>query len=94
MSLDGTYRAVLDRIEDGLAVLEVDTDGDLCELVVDIDHLPEDARQRDAVLEVTLDGGEVVDANFEPRATRRRRKGAQRRFDRLSRRPPRDDDEE
>ena len=94
MTLDGEYRAVLDRIEDDLAVLELDVDGDLQELVVNIEHIPPAARESDAVLEVALSDGQIVDATFERRATRRRRQHSQRRFDRLSRRPPRDDEEE
>jgi hypothetical protein len=94
MTLDGQYRAVLDRIENDLAVLEVDVDGDLEELVVSVEHIPAAAREPDAVLEVILGDDQIVDATFDRRATRRRRQHSQRRFDRLSRRPPRDDDDE
>lgn len=92
MTLDGDYRAVLDRIEDDLAVLELDDDGDLHELLVTVDHLPPVARRQDAVLDVTLRDGRFVDATYKRRATRRLRQQSQSRFDRLSRRPPRDDE--
>ena len=91
---DGEYRAVLDRIEDGLAALEVDVEGDPRELVVDPEALPPAARRADAVLDVRVRDGELVDADYDRRATRRRRRRAQDRFDRLSKRPPRDDDAE
>lgn len=94
MTLDGEFSAVLDRIEDNLAVLELDDDGDLREFIVAVDHLPPVARRQDAVLEVTLRDGQFVEATYRRRATRRRRQQVQRRFDRLSRRPPKDDDTE
>jgi hypothetical protein len=93
MTLDGDYRAVLDRIEGGLAVLELNDDGDLAELRVTLDHLPPVARRQDAILEVTLRDGQLVDATYDRRATRRRRQQSQRRFDNLSRRPPKDEDD-
>ncbi|MFC7132952.1 MULTISPECIES: DUF3006 family protein [Salinibaculum] len=93
MRLDGQYRAVVDRIEDGLAVLEVEVNGDLHELVVNADCLPRVARRADAVVDVTLQDGTLRDATYDRRATRHRRRQAQTRFDRLSRRLPRDDEE-
>jgi hypothetical protein len=94
MTLDGEFRAVLDRFEDDLAVLEVETDDDLRELVVPVAELPERARRVDAVIDVTVSDGELVAASPDRRATRRRKRSAQDRFDRLSRRPPRDDESE
>lgn len=94
MTLDGEYDAVVDRIEGDQAVLEVDADGELRELVVDVEELPPVARTADATLDVTVQGGKLVDATYQRRATRRRKRNAQDRFDRLSRRPPRDDDEQ
>jgi predicted AlkP superfamily phosphohydrolase/phosphomutase len=91
---DGEYRAVLDRIEDDLAALEVDVGGDLRELVVDPEALPAAARRADAVLDVRVRDGELVDADYDRRTTRRRRRQAQDRFDRLSKRPRQDDDGE
>lgn len=95
MTLDGTYTAVVDRIEESIATLVVEgSDDELYELLLDEDELPPEARHADAVLEVVLDADELVDVTYDETETVERRDGAQRRFDRLSRRPPRDDDEE
>lgn len=90
---DGTYAAVLDRIEDGLATLQVEDGDDLHALVVDEGKLPAEARRGDAVLRVVVEDGDLADATYDPEATADRREAAQDRFDRLSRRPP-DDEEE
>lgn len=82
--------AVVDRVEDGTAALELD-DGQRRELLVDADRLPDPARRADAVLEVTVDGDTVLAASYDPEATRRRARRARERFDRLAERP---DDEE
>lgn len=91
MTLDGTYTATLDRIEDGLAVLLVESDGE----TVDERHLQEselpDAAAEGAVLEVTFEGGELVDLGYRPEETSSRRTRLREKFDRLSRRL---DDEE
>jgi len=92
VTLDGTYTAVLDRIEDDLAVLEVsDDEGDTHELVVDVDELPADGRHPDAVFEVELRDGEFTAATYDEPESRSRKAEAQDRFDRLSSRPPRDE---
>jgi hypothetical protein len=95
VTLDGTYTAVLDRLEDDLAVLEVSDDaGDTHELVVDLAALPEDGRHPDAVLEVEIADSELQAATYDDSQTESRKAEAQDRFDRLSSRPPRDVDED
>lgn len=89
---DGTYTAVVDRIEDGLATLELADDGDRYELVVDPEELPDPACHADAVLHVAVDDGDLVDATYDDAETEARRERSQSRFDRLSRRPSRDGD--
>lgn len=85
---DGTYTAVLDRLEGDLAVLVVEDDGRaIDDLVVPIEDLPEDGRQPDAVLEIEVACGDLTDATFEPAETDERAESAQDRFDRLARRP-------
>jgi hypothetical protein len=91
---DGTYTAVLDRIEDGLAALVVEVDGTSAdELLVEPTALPEEARHADAVLTVEVQDGTMVEASYRPSETERRRESAQSRFDRLAERPPSDDEE-
>lgn len=91
MTLDGTYTAVLDRIEDDLAVLEV-TDGEQTdELVVEMGALPTDGRHPDAVFDVRIAEGELQTATYDESRSESRTEAAQDRFDRLSSRPPRDD---
>jgi hypothetical protein len=88
---DGTYTAVVDRIEDGLVAMEVTTDERRHELLVPVSELPAEARQADAVLEIEVRDGDPVAARYDPAATEERTDGAQSRFDQLSRRPPDDD---
>lgn len=94
MPTDGTYTAVLDRFEEHLAVLLLEADGETVgELVVEQEALPEQARHVDAVLSVELADGELVDVTYEQAETTDRSESAQRRFDRLSERPPSADDD-
>ncbi|MUV59312.1 DUF3006 domain-containing protein [Halobacterium sp. CBA1126] len=94
MTADGTYTAVVDRFEGDLAVLLLEADGEsVAERVLDRERLPEAARHVDAVLTVELVDGDVEAMDYEPTATEERAEDAQSRFDRLSRRPPRDDEE-
>lgn len=91
---DGTYAAVLDRFEGELAVLLLEADDDLAgELAVPTDALPADGQHVDAVFAVEVDDGDLVDADYDPDETDRRRTDAQSRFDRLSERPPSDGDD-
>lgn len=93
MVSDGSYTAVLDRIEDDIATLLLEVDGeDAHQLDVDPGALPEAARQPNSVLTVEVSDGDLVEATYEPDATEERRDAAQSRFDRLSERPPGDDD--
>ncbi len=85
---DGTYTAVVDRIEDGLAAVEVTTDEQRHELLVSVGELPAEARQADAVLEIEVRDEDLVAARYDPAATEDRTDRAQSRFDQLSRRPP------
>ncbi|AQL42086.1 hypothetical protein BV210_04870 [Halorientalis sp. IM1011] len=92
---DGTYTAVLDRFEDDLAVLLVEGEEDLVgELVVEREELPEDGQHVDAVVTVVVEDGELDDVWYEEAETDERKESVQSRFDRLSERPPSDDDEE
>lgn len=90
---DGTYTAVVDRIEDTLATLQLEDDDHLYNLVVGEEELPEDARHQDAILSLSLEDEEIVDATYKPEETQERRDAAQSRFDRLSKRLPSDDEE-
>lgn len=90
---DGEYTAVVDRIEDDLAAVLIEEDGkDAYELLVDPMELPKDGQHADAVLTIELQDGELAEASYEPSETEERRESAQSRFDRLSERPPSDDD--
>ena len=89
---DGHYTAVVDRIEDALATLEVSGDDDRYSLVVDEETLPDAARHADAVLQITLVNDELAAVEYDPDETERRAETAQRRFDRLADRPPDGDD--
>ncbi|WP_226023335.1 DUF3006 domain-containing protein [Halomicrobium salinisoli] len=90
---DDRYDAVVDRIEEGLATLELDGDEDRYELVIDEASLPEAGQHEGAVYEIAVEDDRLVDARYDEEATEERSEAAQERFDRLSERPP-DDDEE
>jgi len=95
MTPDGTYTAVVDRIEDGLATLILEADGeDAAQLDVDPSVLPAAARHSDAVLTIEVQGGDLTAATYERAETEEREAAAQSRFDRLSERAPRDDEHE
>jgi hypothetical protein len=90
---DGEYTAVVDRIEETLATLEVGSGDERYNLVVGEKELPADGRHADAVLRITVIDDELADATYQPEETEQRKADAQRRFDRLSKRPP-DPDED
>ena len=95
MCAGNTYTAVVDRIEDGLAILQLESAGEVVDsLVVDEGSLPAEGRHQDAVLTVEVADGELLDVEYRPDETTERREHAQNRFDRLSRRPPSDDSDE
>ncbi|WP_123624565.1 DUF3006 family protein [Halorubrum sp. CSM-61] len=90
---DGEYTAVVDAVEDGLATVFFERDGEeVGNAVLEASRLPADGRRADAVLSVTLCGGRIESAAYEPDRTERRAEAAQDRFDRLSKRPPSDED--
>jgi len=91
---DGQYTAVVDQIEDRHATLLLEEDGeDVHELVVYPETLPSDGRHSDAILTVEITDCELAEAKYRPDETEARQESAQGRFDRLSERPPSDDDE-
>jgi hypothetical protein len=90
---DGTYTAIVDRIEDGIATLEVDAEDGLSAFEIEVVELPAEARTADAVLEITVADSTLADVSHEPDETANRASEAQRRFDRVSKRPPRDSDD-
>ena len=93
---DGEYTAVVDRLEETLAVLEVNAEDDLQELIVEEESLPADGRHSDAILHITVRDGDVVEATYDAEETNEQGERSQNRFDRLSKRPPqtdKDDDE-
>jgi hypothetical protein len=100
--LDGTYVAVLDRFEEvktavegyeEMAILLVeDGDGIVDERLIDRAELPSDGRHQDAVFEVRFEEDELVELVYDSKMTEERSQAAQDRFDRLSKRLPRDND--
>lgn len=92
---DGEYTAVIDTIEDGLATVFFEQDGEeVGSAVIDAETLPADARHPDAILTVELTDSEINRVDYDPDRTVARQQAAQDRFDRLSSRPPRPEDDE
>jgi hypothetical protein len=90
---DGEYTAVVDAVEDGLATVFVERDGEeVGNAVLEASRLPSDGRHADAVLSATIRDGRLESASYEPERTATRAEAAQDRFDRLSKRPPSDED--
>lgn len=90
---DGEYTAVVDRIEETLATLEVSGGDERYNLVVGEEELPADGRHADAVLRITVIDDELADAEYQSDETEQRQTDAQSRFDRLSKRPPGSDND-
>ena len=89
---DGEYTVVVDTIEDGLATVFFEQAGEeVGSAAIDAETLPEDARHADAILTVALTDGEFNRIRYVRELTEIRKQTAQDRFDRLSSRPPRDD---
>jgi hypothetical protein len=90
---DGAYTAVVDSIEDELATIFYERDGeDVASEVREATDLPEDGRHADALCSVEVSDGDVVDWTYEPERTQDRQDASQNRFDQLSIRPPSDDE--
>ena len=90
---DGAYTAVVDTIEDGLATVFFEQDGEeKGNAVVNAEILPEPGQHADAILSVTIEDGTIQTATYEPEQTADRQATAQDRFDSLSERPPSKDD--
>ena len=91
---DGQYTAAVDRIENRYATILLEEDGeDVHEIVVYPEVLPSEGRHSDAILTVEITDGELAEAMYRPDETEARQKSAQSQFDRLSERPPNDDEE-
>jgi hypothetical protein len=92
MLVDGTYTAVVDAIEDGLATVFFEQDGEeVGNAILAASVLPEDGRHADAIFTVSVDS-QAVTWDYEPKTTEDRKEAAQSRFDRLSSRAPSDED--
>lgn len=88
---DGEYTAVVDSIEDGLATVFVEQDGEeVGNTVIAAERLPSEGHHADAVFTVAVSGGEIETMAYLPDETKSRAADAQRRFDRLSERPSSD----
>ena len=89
---DGTYTAVLDRFEDDLAVLVLESDDEtIGQLVVDAGALPADGQHQDALFTVVVRDDELAETTYHPDRTAHRQETAQSRFDRLAGRADRDE---
>lgn len=90
---DGTYTAVVDSIEDGLATVFFEQDGEeIGDALLDAGELPEDGRHADAILSVSVADEAALEWEYRAAETERRTEAAQSRFDRLSKRPPSDEE--
>ena len=88
------YRGVLDRFEDDLAVVLLECDGKTVDdIALPRDRLPEEGRHRDALFVVVMEGETVQSMSYRPEETREKSEQAQSRFDRLSQRPPENDEQ-
>jgi hypothetical protein len=90
---DGEYTAVVDNVEDGLATVFFERDGEeVGNAVLEASQFPSDGQHADAILSVTLSGGYLESVSYNPEQTESRAAAAQDRFDRLSERPPSDEE--
>lgn len=82
---DGTHTAVVDRFEDTqdchVAVLVIEGDEEpLSDLLVEPDELPEEGYHQNAVLQISVEDGELEEAVYDETETCERQEGAQSRF--------------
>jgi hypothetical protein len=90
---DGSYTAVVDSIEDRFATVFFEEDGEeVGDVVIEASALPTAGRHADAILSVTIVDGTLLEWEYDPERTEQRQRAAQDRFDRLSRRPPSDEE--
>ncbi|PHQ44996.1 hypothetical protein DJ68_15410 [Halorubrum sp. C3] len=90
---DGEYTAVVDNVEDGLATVFFERDGEeVGNAVLEASRLPSDGQHANAILSVVLSGGRIESASYNAEQTANRKAAAQDRFDRLSKRPPSDEE--
>ena len=90
---DGEYMAVVDSIEDGLATVFFEQNGEeIGHAVLEATKLPDDGQHADAILVVAVEDGAIATADYDPDTTATRNTEAQSRFDSLSSRPPSDED--
>ena len=91
---DGTYTAVVDTIEDGLATVFFEQDGvEKGNTVIDAETLPDSGQHADAIISITIEDRRIQTATYKPEQTADRAAKAQDRFDSLSERPPSTDEE-
>jgi hypothetical protein len=88
------YTGVVDRFEGDQVVVLLESDGDVVdERLVSTDKLPEAGRHDDAVIQVSLEDGEIADIEYDEDETESRKERAQSRFQNLSERPPSSDND-
>ncbi|MFC6977083.1 DUF3006 family protein [Halomicroarcula sp. GCM10025709] len=89
---DGVYTAVVDTIEDGFATVFFERDGsEVGHAVLEEATVPDAARQ-DTIFAVEIESGSITDWESDADTTESRQDAAQSRFDRLSSRPPSDEE--
>jgi hypothetical protein len=86
MIRDGTYTAVVDRLDEETATLVIEPDDSLRHVLrVSADALPEEARTPDAVVRCELVDGTPESVDYDAAATDRRLADLDARFDHHSR---------
>ncbi|WP_232688799.1 DUF3006 family protein [Halobacterium zhouii] len=79
---DGPYVGVVDRFEDGQAVLKLERDGtEVAAVSIREERLPARADRRHAIVRIVLRDGDVAAVWYDSRATRNRGASAQARLD-------------
>lgn len=82
------YTGVVDRFEGDQAVVLLESEGEVVdEMVVNADELPEAGRHDDAVLQISIEDGEIESIAYSEEETDSRKESAQSRFQDLSQRP-------
>lgn len=79
---------VVDRFEEGQAVVLLETNGEtIDEVVVPRTDLPDEGDMVDAVFRIRRQGDQFEDIEFDAEETKRRKESVKDQFDRLSERP-------
>ena len=84
---DGSFVAVVDNIEDGIARVLLEYSGKYkCSVQIEESEVPDECCHQDAVFSIVFESGNIEAMEYKPEETEDRKRRLQDRFNRLSER--------